>query len=337
MFFVLSGFLVAGSSTRLSTKNFLLNRGARIVPALFADVVFAALLIGPLVTTLPARQYFSNATFTAYFLNITGWMQYTLPGVFENNPSQEVNGALWTVPFEIGCYVMLAALMISGAIKRPRLVFLLTYAVLLIGIPLKHATAHLVGDHVTWLENLARTLFLFKGSLLLPSFLIGIVLYQLRYYVPFSRPVAMGLVCVAVLLSAFGDSDLLLNPAVFVVILPLLGYVTVMIGLSPMPRLPGFGTGDYSYGLYLYHTPFLQLLIHTFPQTMTGELWWTLFFAGLALSLMAAVISWHALEYPVLKFRNSFVIEHRPDSALGFGDRVPANSQTAAPIPPISG
>jgi peptidoglycan/LPS O-acetylase OafA/YrhL len=208
---------------------------------------------------------------------------------------------------------------------------------LLIGIPLKYATSHLVSDHPSWLENLAMTLFLFKGSLLLPSFLIGIVLYQLRYYVPFSRSVAIGLVCAAILVSAFGDSSLLLSPAALAITLPLLGYLTVMIGLSPMPRLPGFGTGDYSYGLYLYHTPFLQLLIHTFPRALTGELWWMLFFAGFALSLMAAVISWHVLEYPVLKFRNSFVIKHRSESSLGFGDRAhAANSQTAAPVPPIS-
>jgi peptidoglycan/LPS O-acetylase OafA/YrhL len=64
-----------------------------------------------------------------------------------------------------------------------------------------------------------------------------------------------------------------------------------MIGLSPMPRLPGFGTGDYSYGLYLYHTPFLQLLIHYFPEARTSDLWWMLFFAGFAISLTAAVIS----------------------------------------------
>ena len=338
MFFTLSGFLVAGSSTRLSTKDFLLNRAARILPALFADIVFAALLIGPLVTTLPAKQYFSDATFFTYFLNITGWMQYFLPGVFESNPLPEVNGALWTVPFEIGCYVMLAGLMASGAIKRPRLVLLFTYAVLMVGIPLRFATSHLVSDHASLLENLAMNLFLFKGSLLLPSFLIGIVLYQLRHHIPFSKSFAIGLVCVATLVSAVGNSNLLLSPAVHAIILPLLGYLTVTIGLSPMPRLPGFGTGDYSYGLYLYHTPFLQLLIHYFPEALTGDLWWMLFFAGFPLSLTAAVISWHVLECPVLKHRNSFVINHRPESGLGFGDRTHvANSQSAARIPPASG
>ena len=136
MFFALSGFLVAGSSMRLSAKNFLLNRAARIVPALVADIVFAALLIGPLVTTLPASLYFTDATFFSYFLNIAGWIHYSLPGVFENNPSPEVNGALWTVPFEIGCYVILTGFMISGAIKRPRLVPLLTYAILIVGVAL---------------------------------------------------------------------------------------------------------------------------------------------------------------------------------------------------------
>jgi peptidoglycan/LPS O-acetylase OafA/YrhL len=340
MFFALSGFLVAGSGMRLSTKNFLLNRAARILPALVADIVFAALLIGPLVTKLPAKQYFTDTTFFTYFLNITGWMQYSLPGVFENNPKPEVNGALWTIPFEIGCYAILAGLMISGAIKRPGLVLLFTCVALSVGVPLRLATSHLVGDHVSFLENLAIQIFFSSGSLLWPSFLIGIVLFQLRYYVPFSKTIAIGLVCVAILVSAFGDAAVLFsNSAVFPIILPLLGYLTVMIGLSPMPRLPGFGTGDYSYGLYLYHTPFLQLLIHYFPEAWIGDRWWTLFFAGFPLALMAAVISWHLFEYPSLKLRKSFVIKHRPEGGFGgFEDHAhAANSQSASRTAPLSG
>jgi peptidoglycan/LPS O-acetylase OafA/YrhL len=340
MFFALSGFLVAGSGMRLSTKNFLLNRAARILPALVADIVFAAILIGPLVTELPAKQYFTDTTFFTYFLNITGWMQYSLPGVFENNPKPEVNGALWTIPFEIGCYAILAGLMISGAIKRPGLVLLFTFVALSVGVPLRLATSHLVGDHASFLENLAIQIFFSSGSLLWPSFLIGIVLFQLRYYVPFSKTIAIGLVCVAILVSAFGDAAVLFsNPAVFSIILPLLGYLTAMIGLSPMPRLPGFGTGDYSYGLYLYHTPFLQLLIHYFPEAWIGDRWWTLFFAGFPLALMAAVISWHLFEYPSLKLRKSFVIKHRPEGGLGgFEDHAhAANSQSASRTAPLSG
>jgi peptidoglycan/LPS O-acetylase OafA/YrhL len=337
MFFALSGFLVAGSSMRLSTRNFMLNRAARILPALAADIFFAALLIGPLVTKLPAKQYFTDATFLSYFFNIVGWVHYSLPGVFEDNPLPDVNGALWTVPFEIACYIILMGLMISGAIKRPRLILLFTCAVLIVGIPLRLMMSHLASDNATFLESLAMDFFLFRSSLLWPSFLVGIVLYQLRYYVPFSKTVAIGLVCGVILVSVFGDPEVLLrSPVVYSIMLPLLGYLTVTIGLSPMPRLPGFGGGDYSYGLYLYHTPFLQLLIHCFPDAWTGDRWWTLFFAGFPLSLTAAVISWHLFEYPVLKLRNSFVIKHRQAGGLDYRDRaVAANSQPAARVAPL--
>jgi len=67
--------------------------------------------------------------------------------------------------------------------------------------------------------------------------------------------------------------------------------------------------------------------------------WWTLFFAGFPLALTAAVISWHLFEYPVLKFRNSFVIKRRPESGLGgFVDTFhAANSQSAARTAPRHG
>ncbi|CAN5418904.1 acyltransferase [soil metagenome] len=333
MFFALSGFLVAASAMRLSAKNFLLNRAARIIPALVADIIFAAMLIGPLVTTLPASQYFTNTGFVSYFLNIAGWIHYTLPGVFETNPSHEVNGALWTVPFEMACYVILMVLMLTGAIRRPRLVLLITYTVLIVGIPVRLMTSHLAGDHPSFIEALAMDLFLHRGSLLWPSFLIGITLYQLRYYVPFSTTAAAGLICAATLVSTFGNLEMLFgNVGVHAIALPLLGYLTVMIGLSPMPRLPGFDTGDYSYGLYLYHVPFLQLLIYCFPAVWTGGWWWTLFFAGFPLALAAAVLSWHLFEYPVLKLRNSFAIKRRPDSVLA-----PAIASPPAPVPRTDG
>jgi len=207
--------------------------------------------------------------------------------------------------------------MVTGAIKRPRWVPLFTCAVLIGGIPLRVMTSHLVSDHPSFFENLATDLFLHRSSLLWPCFLIGISLYQLRYYVPFSKLAALGLVFAAILVSAFGDvAHVFSKPTAYAVTLPLLGYLTVMIGLLPMPRLPGFGAGDYSYGLYLYHVPFLQLLIHYFPDAWTGDWWWTLFLAGFPLALTAAVISWHLFEYPVLRFRNSFVIKHRLEGGL---------------------
>ena len=72
MFFALSGFLVTASAMRLTLPNFLVHRGARILPALITEITLSALLLGPLLTIYPLSQYFSDARFFRYFLNIFG-------------------------------------------------------------------------------------------------------------------------------------------------------------------------------------------------------------------------------------------------------------------------
>ena len=72
MFFILSGFLVAGSGQRLSLGDFIANRSLRIVPALAVDIVLCALILGPIFTVLPLGEYFTHQTFFDYFWNIVG-------------------------------------------------------------------------------------------------------------------------------------------------------------------------------------------------------------------------------------------------------------------------
>lgn len=314
MFFALSGFLVAGSSMRLGPRSFLLNRMARIVPALAVDIVFAALIIGPLVTTLPLKAYLSDPMFHSYFLNIIGSIHFDLPGVFQSNPSTSVNGSLWTVPFEICCYVVLVGLMVSGAMKDARWISWLTVGILIVGIVLRMTGIGLTSGEPSVLQVAAMNLFGQRSSLLLQAFLIGVCLYLHRYSIPISNRLTLALIGVAVMVSVFGGAHGVFNNALADAIsLPLIVYLTVAIGLSRLPPIPGFGGGDYSYGLYLYHVPFMQLLIHLFPNAWTGEWWWTLFLAGFPVSLAAAMLSWHVVEYPVLKLRKSFAITHRPE------------------------
>lgn len=103
-FFALSGFLVAGSRERNSLPAFLTLRVLRIYPALTAEVVISAFLIGAALTILPLHQYFTSRTLLKYLLNVTGYIHYRLPGVFETLPTPNiVNAQLWTVPFELEC------------------------------------------------------------------------------------------------------------------------------------------------------------------------------------------------------------------------------------------
>ena len=100
-FFAVSGFLVMGSAVRTgSLSTFLSFRALRILPALSTEVAIGAILIGGIWTTLPAREYFLDPGFWRYFRNIVGNIIFYLPGVFKSNPTEIVNGSLWTIPPE---------------------------------------------------------------------------------------------------------------------------------------------------------------------------------------------------------------------------------------------
>lgn len=316
-FFALSGFLVAGSGMRLSLKNFMLNRVARIVPALAVDIFFAALVIGPLLTTFALYDYLTHRTFFTYFMNIFGSIHYLLPGVFKDNPSIAVNGALWTVPYEIGCYVVFAGLMATGIIRNRVQVAAVTIALLVVAILLKDVVS--IGpdqEQDTTLRNFIGFAFVDRGARLLPSFLIGVVIYQWRDQISYSW-LGAGMVATAMIgLSIFGSfHSLFYSPAFHLIMLPAVAYLTVFLGLTPLPRLPVFSTGDYSYGLYLYHPPFIQAALVLFPGVFLGAYWWTLFFFVLPFVLGVAALSWHFVEKPTLKFRKNFSFSAREREA----------------------
>ncbi len=68
MFFALSGFLVIASADRLSVQAFLMNRIARIFPALVLVIFAMAFVVGPLVTTVTLHEYFSSRVTWRYLL-----------------------------------------------------------------------------------------------------------------------------------------------------------------------------------------------------------------------------------------------------------------------------
>ena len=102
-----------------TVAGFLYARFIRIFPALIITTVVSALILGPLLTTLPLGEYFHGADFRQYFLNCIGDIHYQLPGLFANNPYPDhVNGQLWTIPYELKCYFILAAISLIGMARN---------------------------------------------------------------------------------------------------------------------------------------------------------------------------------------------------------------------------
>ncbi len=300
MFFALSGFLVVGSALRLPIKEYILNRVFRIVPALGVDIAISALIIGPVFTTAALSVYFTDKAFWSYFLNIVGKIHYTLPGVFEQNPyAGVVNGSLWTVPFEIACYVVMSTMIVLGIVRSWKWTLSVAIGLAATGITLQLLGLRLGGG---LLDKGISFAFLSNGAPLVPSFLFGAALYLMKERVPYSGLTALGIVIGLIALGLWGNTSFYSN-SVFIGLAAFpLAYLVVWIGLTPIPMPAFFERGDYSYGIYLYHFPILQALQYLFDFPS----WWMLTIAGLLPVTLFAIFSWHAIEKPTLKMRKRF-------------------------------
>jgi peptidoglycan/LPS O-acetylase OafA/YrhL len=293
MFFALSGFLVSGSFERNSLPRFVALRALRIVPALAVETVLAAVLLGAMFTTLPLGRYFASPGFEAYFLNILGDIHFYLPGVFEG---MRVNPQLWTVPYELECYLCLIGL---GFLRSPRLKYLLLLMLTVVSLQMTymaHTQAHMnTGPAAPRLTLVA-------------AFLWGVCLYMFRDRVFLGLPMLT-----AAALSSY--VALYVPELAFLAPAPL-AYLTVFFGMTRPPRLP---FGDLSYGMYLYHGPILGSFVHLFAGRLH---WFGLLGLGLPTTMLFALASWSWVERPILGAKSKM---------LALVDRLAALPATLSP------
>jgi peptidoglycan/LPS O-acetylase OafA/YrhL len=278
MFFSLSGFLVSASLERSRSEvGFLYLRGLRILPALSLVVLISALLIGPTVTAWTMRDYFEGKTFFTYFMNLTGRIYDRLPGVFLGNPFPEsVNGSLWTITYELDCYMVLAFLAVVGALKN-RTVFLCIFAAMCV------AEFYYIGMNPASPGGIhGKTLALF--------FFAGVVLRQWRDVIPYS--IVMFATCLAVCVLVIGDKNLM-----YLAPLPV-AYVTTYLGLTRPKRIPVILDGDYSYGIYIYAFPIQQIVVNVVTKDWRAHLVVSVILVG-----CFAAISWHYVEKPLQNYK----------------------------------
>jgi peptidoglycan/LPS O-acetylase OafA/YrhL len=288
MFFALSGFLVTGSAFRARKVGpFLALRFLRIFPALCVEVALSALIIGVVFTTLPLSDYFQAPLFWSYFGNIAGFVQMELPGVLfsASGDKHALNANLWTLPSEFHSYAILSVLMFSGIAFR-RTAFSILFAA---------ATLFLIFLNIAFDYNSVPAP---SGSMNVYYFFMGVMFYLWRDEIPYN-----GLLCAG---AAAASYFLIVQPHGVYIAPALLTYVTMFIGLSPLPRSRLLQSGDYSYGIYLYGYPISQALVQTFP-TLRGN-FFALLVPAVILTGVFAFFSWHAIEKHFLKLKKHFSI-----------------------------
>jgi len=159
--------------------KFLGLRVIRIYPALVIEVLLSAFLIGASVTSLPLKNYFRDPLFWKYLLNSLGDIHFFLPGVFKNNPVPDlVNFQLWTVPYELFCYAILAGLVILGRVIRKVMIPLAAFGLVI----------HFMLNDVQAPSIVGRV----NGELLVIAFLTGVSLYLYKDKIPWSFPILAG-------------------------------------------------------------------------------------------------------------------------------------------------
>jgi peptidoglycan/LPS O-acetylase OafA/YrhL len=301
MFFALSGFLVAGSLERCRTLvSFAGLRVLRLAPALAVETLLAALLLGPLVTSLSLSDYFAHPDFAAYFLNILGHIQYVLPGVFDANPwARTVNAQLWTLQYELICYLSLICLAVLGAAQK-RWVFLGLVVAANVGLGVLHA-GDPGGSPVA------------AGPSLVLCFLYGNAAYLFRDRIVHSWRLLVASLAVMFGAYAVPGGDFIAPVAAV--------YATVFLGLlnPETPRV--LRSGDYSYGIFLFGFPIQQAVAYwTGPA---GWSWHVNFAIALPLTVAMAVASWHLVEKPALRLRPLLL---RLETTLTRGKPIPATA-----------
>jgi peptidoglycan/LPS O-acetylase OafA/YrhL len=285
VFFAISGFLVTPGLLR--SKNlidFASHRILRIFPALIVVVLVSMALLGPALTSIPLAAYFSDPNLYRYAKNLLTLNEDFLPGVINNEGRPMiVNGALWTLHFEVLCYATLALTSMVGFLRRRSLFLILVLASYGINFAMSvDPTLAAVLPHrlLTFIK-----LFVYFG--------VGATLFIFADRSPFSMTLAIGAFVVVVAALPFG-----LGAVVMPLCLP---YMIIFCGLSVLPGQPLL-KHDLSYGVYLIHAPVLCAFTLFFPNL---RIWWLVAMIVFCITLVLSYLSWTCVEGPALRQKKS--------------------------------
>lgn len=295
-FFLLSGFLIAGSWERgPHLWPFLRRRILRIVPGYLVAALLSTLAVGLLA---PAAPHFFTHLRGQFLASLLLLGSPVTPPVLPGQPYALVNGALWTIAYEFRCYLFVA---VVGLLAPPRKrLWWLGASVVLIVLHIARPFQQLLVHHP--LPPALQPLFGYPQSdvRLFMVFLVGGCFFFFRQEIVF-RPRYALLAALFILAVEFFHTRQLELALV-------LGgsYLLFYLGQrsSSWLRLPAH-LPDISYGVYLYGWPIEVLLIwflHPSP--------WIVFLLATPACLLGGWLSWTFVELPFMR------LQRRPPASV---------------------
>ena len=291
VFFITSGFLVTGSLVRRDNLlAFVWARALRIYPALIAAVLFCVFVVGLAFTNLPWSDYVSHRGTLRYLLVNSLMLRspiHGLPGVFtENTYPGAVNGSLWTLPWELRMYFLLAVVGFSVGLRRIRRILIPLLAV-------AGTVIHQLDKCYGLIESTRwSVMFLF-----ISYFFIGASLFLYR------DKVAVNYRILCISLAVLVLSAVINRVAFYLCFNALLPITILCLAYLPGGRVRKFNRfGDCSYGIYIYAFPIQQGVAALWPEASVLQMCLLAFPVTLALS----IASWLVIEKRFLAMKGGY-------------------------------
>lgn len=287
-FFLISGYLITKSYNNCeSYGQFVWKRILRIYPAFVVAYLFSSLIAVPMaggnlaeISGIQWLKLFNNMVLLKSPPSFTQ--------AFSELKQSSLNGSMWTLSYELKCYLFTIIIFILLAYSRKLLLLLITtlMAAAMIGLYLQFNTNEFASfPDFTMYPVIIRFLSIF---------LCGSAFYVFR-----DKIVYRGLYALAfgVTLFFLMFNPLLAEPALSV----LGGYIIFWLSFNVKNQFLGNinSNRDISYGVYLYGWPIQNLIILYFPGVTPLEL----FISAMAIAAMFGLMSWRFVEKPFLTLK----------------------------------
>ncbi len=283
-FFVISGYLIAGSRRRSDLGSYLARRFLRIFPGLWVCLLAIVVVFVPIAALRDAGVFPPPFREVAKFLLGNGALvshDYGIKGTLTTVPYSpgSWDGSIWTLFYEVAWYILTGVLLSLVFVRRTP--WTLTAAFVAVA-----------GVHALDVE---RNVISYGRLSLLAElgtyFLAGVVLQAWESRVPMRGWIAMAAGALIVGSAA-------LHQATDLAALPL-AYLCLWAGIKlPLQRVGR--RNDISYGVYIYAFPIQQLLV-LYGAASLGLGPYILL--SIALTVPLATLSWFGVERPALRRR----------------------------------
>lgn len=275
VFFISSGYLVSKSIEKKNdTIQYLKARSVRIFPPLIFTIFLTILVCGLFFTKLSKVDYFFNFNTIKYGLNMILIPVHNLPGVFESNIyGSVVNGALWTLPIEFLCYIILLIIYKLNMLNKK------TYKIITPIIFIGYLSLNYIDLTVFQIAKLyLQPMFIFYAGSLFYVFRNEIRINTTTFVINF-------ILFLVFVLTGFGNlATILFFPYIILYVSFYLTQCHTCIAK----------VGNISYGMYLTGFPIQQMLVSSFGGEMSVVL-------NMLMSILISIIVGYMVYFLVEK------------------------------------